>query len=1063
MKVLTLLIIITVALLPAAGLTQTCVIEITDVSGSVNDGGATKLYAGQTHVLTLHADVTCAPGGEYYGMTHTFAMWSPDGAGWNYLEGHGTTDWFSFDWDAYFIHHYHWDFGTEEWVKESGGSTETDPAPGNPGDSVACMFVGITFGSGHGMPAGYYSEWATLEFQTEVVDVGRHICIDSIEGITGGEWGWWNARTGHIYPQWYSGECFEIIVAAQSPPEFTNCPLELHTSYPSEIDYTFNAEDINGDPFTYEVVSGPGTIDPNSGYWSYQTTPGDVGQTYTLVVCASDASHGCPTGSECTVDVYISNGPPVFTNCPAGLTGAYPGQIEYDFDADDPNSDPITYEIVTGPGTIDPNSGFWYYQPTHEDFGNTYGLEVCATDPTNTCPTGLECTVEISVDSLDWYNMQDGADAGVWQLLTGDLDHDNETDLVWTGDGSSGNDGVLVAYGDGQGSFEQPVMYGTAGGAGAIALDYIDTDTLMDILVRDLSNGVCVLLNNGGRSFSVNTCYTLPFPQEVSAIVTGYFNDDRFLDVITDESSYVGYGTGDLYPGLFAPTFWGADVGDFNGDGIDDLVTAEFQELAIYTNDGFGDFFKTGSVPTTSNSYSVSSASGLADFDHDHNIDFAGVSYRAGSSDSSEITIVFGDGSGGVDRVHRIDVDGISHNLVVTDVDRNHELDIVLSNTVKVRMEIYLGDGTGAFSDPLMIPWGVDYVVVPLATGDFDRDGNPDFATGKFVTGGLPLRLAYSQMPAAPVIADEMRTTGYSYTSVEVTNPTGYLISEQVRTVAGSNYMRFDANTDGDLDERAFDYNVQYGEYCIDISLRPDAPPGAGVSMGIGVNGTQEAMIFNDYSLLPKFSKGDSRDVITFCYTLEEISSISPGNGVPTGNQQPTFDWSGLVLKGRLPDTYNFQLSRYHDLSEPLYDVSDLASPQYTPPAPLGVDSVFYWRFRTHDGGSWSDFSNTFAAYIVEFSTCCITPSVGDLDQGGGDLGFNYDGADLSAMINGLFIDPTNGWNGICLDEADVDFTSERPVTDPMTIDGADLSLLIDALFIAPSHYLKNCDGTDNY
>jgi|GEM_PF-6242715 len=103
-------------------------------------------------------------------------------------------------------------------------------------------------------------------------------------------------------------------------------------------------------------------------------------------------------------------------------------------------------------------------------------------------------------------------------------------------------------------------------------------------------------------------------------------------------------------------------------------------------------------------------------------------------------------------------------------------------------------------------------------------------------------------------------------------------------------------------------------------------------------------------------------------------------------------------------------------------------------------------------------------SFVIEApTTCCIAPSVGDLDQGGGDLGFNYDGADLSAMINGLFIDPTNGWDGICLDEADVDFTSARPVTDPMTVDGADLSLLIDALFIAPTHFLKNCDGTDNW
>jgi len=94
---------------------------------------------------------------------------------------------------------------------------------------------------------------------------------------------------------------------------------------------------------------------------------------------------------------------------------------------------------------------------------------------------------------------------------------------------------------------------------------------------------------------------------------------------------------------------------------------------------------------------------------------------------------------------------------------------------------------------------------------------------------------------------------------------------------------------------------------------------------------------------------------------------------------------------------------------------------------------------------------------------CCIPPSVGDLDQGGGDLGFNYDGADLSAMINGLFIDPLNGWDGICLDEADVDYTSVRPVVNPMTVDGADLSLLINALFIAPQQTLDDCEGTPTY
>jgi len=61
-----------------------------------------------------------------------------------------------------------------------------------------------------------------------------------------------------------------------------------------------------------------------------------------------------------------------------------------------------------------------------------------------------------------------------------------------------------------------------------------------------------------------------------------------------------------------------------------------------------------------------------------------------------------------------------------------------------------------------------------------------------------------------------------------------------------------------------------------------------------------------------------------------------------------------------------------------------------------------------------------------------------------------------------LFIDPAHGFDAICLDEADMDFSCGRPCLDYFDIDGTDLSLLIDALFISPEHYLDNCDGTSN-
>ncbi|RKX26520.1 MAG: hypothetical protein DRP45_03355 [Candidatus Zixiibacteriota bacterium] len=128
---------------------------------------------------------------------------------------------------------------------------------------------------------------------------------------------------------------------------------------------------------------------------------------------------------------------------------------------------------------------------------------------------------------------------------------------------------------------------------------------------------------------------------------------------------------------------------------------------------------------------------------------------------------------------------------------------------------------------------------------------------------------------------------------------------------------------------------------------------------------------------------------------------------------------------------------------------------------PVDIEGYIIWEpgFTTYPGMYTPEIINGGFG-----SGCCLPPSVGDLDQSSGEIGFNYDGADLSLMINGLFIDPTNGWDGICLDEADVDFSAPgRPVEDPLTIDGADLSVLIDALFVNPAHFLPSCDGTPNY
>jgi len=144
-------------------------------------------------------------------------------------------------------------------------------------------------------------------------------------------------------------------------------------------------------------------------------------------------------------------------------------------------------------------------------------------------------------------------------------------------------------------------------------------------------------------------------------------------------------------------------------------------------------------------------------------------------------------------------------------------------------------------------------------------------------------------------------------------------------------------------------------------------------AVGVRVNGSVKCVLFGDYGLA-NISPYKSRDPgctdenITFYYTVEPVSSIQPPNG-HEASSKPTFDWSGLIGKSFPEGSYHFQLDRYHDFRDPIYDQAGIVSPSFTIDQSLGADSVFYWRFRSFAGGGWTEFSRTFAVYIQGY-TC---------------------------------------------------------------------------------------------
>lgn len=267
-----------------------------------------------------------------------------------------------------------------------------------------------------------------------------------------------------------------------------------------------------------------------------------------------------------------------------------------------------------------------------------------------------------------------------------------------------------------------------------------------------------------------------------------------------------------------------------------------------------------------------------------------------------------------------------------------------------------------------------------------------------------------------------MVTTGYDNIGVSVENPQRLTISKELRTVAGSAYWKLDADADGSLDTRAFDYNFQAGNYQITVYRTAPISVVPVTAIGIGIDGSQEARVVNNYSGLPA---GDS---MTITYTIPN-SVTSPASGMPSTTLQPVISWDGFYARG-MAITYDFQMSAYHDFRSLMLDTANLPNANIGLPDTLPADSLYYWRVRQY---GQAEFSHACALWVVDGA--CGRLYSGNVDCDTADVA---DISDLTALIDHLFISLAPL---CCISEANID--GEAPV------DISDLTRLIDHLFIS--------------
>lgn len=178
--------------------------------------------------------------------------------------------------------------------------------------------------------------------------------------------------------------------------------------------------------------------------------------------------------------------------------------------------------------------------------------------------------------------------------------------------------------------------------------------------------------------------------------------------------------------------YFGVTFGDIDNDGNQDIVAAsDGNGISVFLGDGAGEWTAVVSHPATSGGYGDVA---VGDYDSDGNLDIFASSPASRESTPTGLHVFKGDGAGGFSELDStlttLPTQGKWRGVAVGDVDNNGILDIAATAGYSTSdgIHVYLGDGTGRFSDNSSgLPPDEDRGS-KVVLSDFNNDGILDVA-----------------------------------------------------------------------------------------------------------------------------------------------------------------------------------------------------------------------------------------------------------------------------------------------------------------------------------------------
>jgi hypothetical protein len=278
----------------------------------------------------------------------------------------------------------------------------------------------------------------------------------------------------------------------------------------------------------------------------------------------------------------------------------------------------------------------------------------------------------------------------------------------------------------------------------------LNNDGILDLAVEyyspDYSQlSVTVSLGVGDGTFLPGTSYLLGGSDGnylFNAIGVGDFNQDGIPDIIatdtTTDSFYVLIGKGDgtfANPVTYAGGMGGAQsiaVGDVNGDGIPDAVAPDNAgDNNVLLGNGDGTFQPPATTTSTGGG-----GDGI----------LLGVFTQSGAMDAvitdtslDELNFFAGHGDGTFSPATMITVGNNPSALTKGDWNGDGKLDLAVTNQSDGTVSVLLGKGDGTFQPQVVYPVGND--PISILTSDVNGDGIADLLVSNFVDGTISILL----------------------------------------------------------------------------------------------------------------------------------------------------------------------------------------------------------------------------------------------------------------------------------------------------------------------------------